>query len=251
MIAVLNSCCTVQNRLLCILCVLCILCILCILRDAPWTASQHRALVFPQGMYHHALLYSRALIGFASLLFYPILVGEFSSFHIHVVSISPAGDVIWHMINAVHLFSIANQIVTLVFVWKELCTSANEPVEDNLIKDYVSYAFYVFYTIYAYYAMTYCLPSASRSFKSSSSLAGNRLRYRWYHDKSWTVISTIIGDGSEIRPRGFAKLYSSTSSVRRPSRRKGIRSRTWRISIALTRDGGLLWYFKCRNRPDR
>lgn len=140
--------------------------------------------LFPQGMYHHALLYSRALIGFASLLFYPILVGEFSSFHIHVVSISPAGDVIWHMINAVHLFSIANQIVTLVFVWKELCTSANEPVEDNLIKDYVSYAFYVFYTIYAYYAMTYCLPSASRSFKSSSSFAGNRLRYRWYHDKS-------------------------------------------------------------------
>ena len=85
-------------------------------------------------MYHHALLYSWALIGFASLLFYPILMGEFSSFHIHVVSISPAGDVLWHMINAVHLLSIANQIIKLVFVWKELCASANEPVEDKVIK---------------------------------------------------------------------------------------------------------------------
>jgi len=87
------------------------------------------------------------------------------------------------------------------------------------ITDYAVCAFYALYTIYAYYAMTYCLPSASRSFKSSSSFAGNRLRYRWYQDNSWTVISTIIGDGSEIRPRGFGKLYSSTSSVRRPSRR--------------------------------
>ena len=90
--------------------------------------------LFPQSMYHHALLYSWALIGFASLLFYPILMGEFSSFHIHVVSISPVGDVLWRMINAVHLRSIANQIVKLVFVWKGLCTFANEPVEDKLIK---------------------------------------------------------------------------------------------------------------------
>ena len=70
----------------------------------------------------------------ASLLFYLILVGEFSSFHIHVVSISPVGDVFWRMLNAVHLLSIANQIIKLVFVWKELCTSSNEPVEDKLIK---------------------------------------------------------------------------------------------------------------------
>ena len=138
-----------------------------IVRDAPWTASQHRALVLPQSMYHHALLYSRALIGFASLLFYAILVGEFSSFHIHVVSISPAGDVLWRMINAVHLLSIANQIIKLVFVWKELCTSVNEPVDSTVLRtngsnitDYSIYAFYAFYTIYAHYTMTYCLPSA-------------------------------------------------------------------------------------------
>ena len=81
-----------------------------------------------------SLEYVSSLIGFASLLFYPILEGEFSSYHIHVVSISPAGDVLWRMINAVHLLSIANQIIKLVFVWKELCTSVNEPVEDKLIK---------------------------------------------------------------------------------------------------------------------
>ena len=69
-------------------------------------------------MYHHALLYSWALIGFASLLFYPILMGEFSSFHIDVVSISSAGDVIWRMFNAVHLLSITNEIFKLVLYGK-------------------------------------------------------------------------------------------------------------------------------------
>ena len=138
MIVVLDSCCTEQNRSLCIYCfyVYYVYYVYYTYRarcTLNCFATQSAGL-FPQSMYHHALLYSRALIGFASLLFYPILVGKFSNFHIHVVSISPAGDVLWRMINAVHLLSIANQIIKLVFVWKELRTSANEPVEDKLIK---------------------------------------------------------------------------------------------------------------------
>ena len=115
MIAVLDSCCTVH------------VCAYYVYYAYYAYYSRHTlncfatlsAGLFPQSMYHHALLCSWALIGFASLLFYPILMGELSRFHIHVVSISPAGDVIWRMFNAVNLLSIANEIVKLVFVWKD------------------------------------------------------------------------------------------------------------------------------------
>lgn len=91
--------------------------------------------LFPQGMYHHTLLCCRALICFASLLFYPILMGKFRGFHVCVVSISPASNVFWRVFNAVHLLSIANKVTKLVSVRKELYTRAQEPVHDRIIWD--------------------------------------------------------------------------------------------------------------------
>ena len=91
--------------------------------------------LFPQGMYHHALLHCRALICLASLLFYPILMGQFRGFHICVVSISPASNVFRSVRNAVHLLSVANEVIKLVSVRKELYASAQEPVQDNIIRN--------------------------------------------------------------------------------------------------------------------
>jgi hypothetical protein len=78
-------------------------------------------------MYHHALLLCRALVCLASLLFYPILMGEFRGLHICVVSISPTSNVFRRILDAMHLFGVNNEVIKLVSVRKELCTSAKEP----------------------------------------------------------------------------------------------------------------------------
>ncbi len=97
-----------------------------------------------------------------------------------VVSISPTSNAFRSILDAVHLFSVTNDVIKLVSVWKELYTSSQEPDQDKIISKillcilcilciiaYAYYACYACYVVYTNYANTYCSPRVSRFPKSS------------------------------------------------------------------------------------
>ena len=227
--------------------------ILPIMQYRPWTASQHRALAsFLRVCIIMLFCCAGPWFVLPPCCFIQFLWAS-SGASTFVLSVSPQRAMSFDAYLMLCIFSVSIMRLSSLFRYGKSCVHPRRNLSSTKwsVKIYTHYAYNAYYVVYANYANTYCSPCVSRILKSSSSFEGNRLRYRWYHERSMTAIFTILGDRSDVLPRGFAELYSSTSSVSRPSRRKGNRSRTWRISMALTRDGGLLLCLKWRNKPAR
>lgn len=80
--------------------------------------AAERAGFFSQCMGHHTPLHSSSLIGLAALLFDPQFMTSLWRFTAHVDQVTPSQDIIWCMLDAMHLFRVNQEIIIFILVRK-------------------------------------------------------------------------------------------------------------------------------------